>query len=148
VEKYPLRERLTGQLMLANYRAGHRAEAQARYHAIRRRLSNELGIDPGPELRELYEQLLRDDDALLNNQQRNEHPLRQPVPAELPPAPAGFVGREREMAELDRTLNRRGPANPVVVITGTAGIGKSALALTWAHRVARDFPDGQLYASL
>ncbi|WP_433871094.1 BTAD domain-containing putative transcriptional regulator [Saccharopolyspora sp. CA-218241] len=151
-DRYPLRERLTGQLMLAHYRAGHRAEAQARYHALRHRLSGELGIDPGPELRDLYERLLRDDDALLNPQQRQDAAIgmRRPVPAELPPAPAGFVGRRRELAALDRMLaeRERGSANLLAVVTGTAGVGKSALAVTWAHRVAAEFPDGQLYASL
>ncbi|MGP4019472.1 AfsR/SARP family transcriptional regulator [Saccharopolyspora sp. 5N708] len=151
VDRYPLRERLTGQLMLANYRAGHRAEAQARYHALRQRLSNELGLDPGPELRELYERLLRDDPTLRNPQRRPEPALGigRPIPAELPPAPAGFVGRRRELAELDRMLaERERGASLLAVVTGTAGVGKSALALTWAHRVEHEFPDGQLYAEL
>ncbi|QUG99844.1 tetratricopeptide repeat protein [Saccharopolyspora erythraea] len=156
VEQYPLRERLTGQLMLASYRAGHRAEAQARYHVLRQRLSGELGIDPGPELRNLYERLLRDDDTLLSPQQRQtatgtaQVRAGRPIPAELPPAVVGFVGRDREFAALDRLLaqRERGSANALAVLTGTAGVGKSALAVTWAHRVARSFPDGQLYASL
>ncbi|MCI2422790.1 tetratricopeptide repeat protein [Saccharopolyspora sp. K220] len=151
VDRYPLRERLTGQLMLANYRAGHRAEAQARYHALRQRLSNELGLDPGPELRELYERLLRDDPTLRNPQRRIEPALgiRRPIPAELPPAPAGFVGRHRELGELDRMLaGRESGSSLLAVVTGTAGVGKSALALTWAHRVEHEFPDGQLYAEL
>ena len=151
VDQHPVRERLTGQLMLANYRAGHRAEAQARYHELRHRLSNELGIDPGPELRELYEKLLRDDPALRNHPSRVEPGLgiRRPVPAELPPAPAGFVGRRLELATLQAMLDTREEGSGLItVLTGTAGVGKSALALTWSHRVAEDFPDGQLYASL
>ncbi|RRO17299.1 tetratricopeptide repeat protein [Saccharopolyspora rhizosphaerae] len=151
VDQHPVRERLTGQLMLANYRAGHRAEAQARYHELRHRLSHELGIDPGPELRELYEKLLRDDPVLRNHPTRVEPGLgiRRPVPAELPPAPAGFVGRMREVETLDGMLaSREKGSSLITVLTGTAGVGKSALALTWAHRVADEFPDGQLHASL
>src|SRR5690606_8911660 len=125
---HPLRERLTAQLILASYRAGHRAEAQAYYHALRTRLSGELGIDPGPELRSLYERLLRDDESLLSP--RPKQPvniaggsagLGRPIPAELPPAVAGFVGRERELAALDRMLaeRERGSANLLAVLTGT-----------------------------
>lgn len=155
VEQYPLRERLTAQLILASYRAGHRAEAQSQYHALRGRLSTELGIDPGPDLRALYERLLQDDESLLSP--RPKQPvtittgsLGRPIPAELPPAVSGFVGRERELEALDQMLveRERGSANLLAVLTGTAGVGKSALAVTWAHRVARNFPDGQLYASL
>ncbi|GAB2651604.1 BTAD domain-containing putative transcriptional regulator [Saccharopolyspora gloriosae] len=152
VDQHPLRERLTYLLMLAGYRAGNRAEAQARYHALRERLSHELGIDPGPEVRTLYERLLRDDEALLSGTQRQadrEVAPVGPVPAELPPAVAGFVGREREMALLDRMVERdRGDTTLLAVLTGTAGVGKSAVAITWAQRVAASFPDGQLYASL
>ncbi|MFC7341182.1 AfsR/SARP family transcriptional regulator [Saccharopolyspora griseoalba] len=151
VDRYPLRERLTGQLMLANYRAGHRAEAQDRYHELRHRLSNDLGLDPGPELRELYEKLLRDDPGL-RTPARHDVPglgMKRPVPAELPPAPAGFVGRDAELDALDEILDGRERGSSLItVLTGTAGVGKSALALTWAHRAAEEFPDGQLYASL
>ncbi|MDR7301580.1 AfsR/SARP family transcriptional regulator [Haloactinomyces albus] len=156
VDEYPLRERLTGQLMLANYRSGQRADAQARYHALRERLSDELGIDPGPELRSLYEQLLRDDETLLGGDRGSAATVpadggsARPVPAELPPAVAGFVGRDRELAALDRILADReqGMGNLLAVLTGPAGVGKSALAVTWAHRVAHTFTDGRLHASL
>lgn len=150
VDANPLRERLTGQLMLAGYRAGHRAQAQARYHALRERLSDELGIDPGPQLRELYERLLRDDERLMNPEPGRPAPaVEHPVPAELPPAPSGFVGRSRELSALDRMLAERASGEAALtVLTGTAGVGKSALGLTWSHRVLSEFPDGQLYASL
>ncbi|QGK68506.1 tetratricopeptide repeat protein [Allosaccharopolyspora coralli] len=158
VDEHPLRERLAGQLILAHYRSGHRAEAQARYHALREKLSHELGIDPGPELRKLYDLLLRDDDSLLTGEQRRQGSaaapapaayVARPVPAELPPAPAGFVGRLPESAALDAMVEQdTGTPNRLAVLTGTAGVGKSALAITWSHRVAHRFPDGQLYASL
>ncbi|PRW63588.1 AfsR/SARP family transcriptional regulator [Actinopolyspora mortivallis] len=156
VERYPLRERLTGQLMLAHYRSGQRARAQECYHELREWLSDELGLDPGPDLRTLYERMLRDDESLLL-------PRRSPTggsgcaetgvtasPAELPPRVAGFVGRSAELAALDRMLDEedRDSANLLAAVTGTAGVGKSALAVNWAHRVADRFPDGQFYAAL
>jgi len=151
VDQDPMRERLTYLLMLAAYRSGHRAEAQARYHALRQRLSSELGIDPMPEVRTLYERLLRDDETLLSGVRRStdqEVTPARPVPAELPPGVAGLVGRDRELDALDRMLADPGNTTRLAVLTGTAGVGKSSVAITWAHRVAESFPDGQLYASL
>ncbi|RCW43542.1 DNA-binding SARP family transcriptional activator [Halopolyspora algeriensis] len=156
VDEYPLRERLTGLLILAHHRSGQRAQAQARYHALRERLSDEFGIDPGPELRSLYERMLRDDETLLAHHRESVTTTSagdggaHQVPAELPPAVAGFVGRERELAALDRILADReqGTANLLTVLTGPAGVGKSALAVVWAHRIAHTFPDGRLHASL
>lgn len=157
VQESPLRERLTGHLMLAYYRSGQRAKAQECYHGLRARLADELGIDPGPELRSLYERLLRDDETL----RHPKHPKRSgarhvetaqagPIPCELPPPVAGFVGRAEELAALDRILaDLNGEsAAPLAAITGTAGVGKSALAVTWAHRIAPHFSDGQFHASL
>jgi tetratricopeptide (TPR) repeat protein len=71
------------------------------------------------------------------------------VPAQLPPAVAGFAGRGSDLAELDALVaSARAGGGPVVVISGTAGVGKTALAVHWAHRHRNDFPDGQLYANL
>ncbi|MHA6802119.1 AfsR/SARP family transcriptional regulator [Salinifilum ghardaiensis] len=150
VARHPLRERLATQLMLAHYRCGQRAQAQNCFHALRIRLSQELGIDPGPEVRDLYERMLRDDAALLGPRQRAQTAHRRPVPAELPPAPAGFVGRDEEIAELDGMLDASGTraVSPIAVITGTAGVGKSALAVHWGRRAAHAFPDGQLHVPL
>ncbi|GAB7045969.1 ATP-binding protein [Catenuloplanes indicus] len=70
------------------------------------------------------------------------------VPRQLPAGPAGFVGRDRELHRLD-SLTAPGPDGPaVVVLTGVGGVGKSALALRWAHAAAVRYPDGQLYAPL
>jgi DNA-binding SARP family transcriptional activator len=77
-------------------------------------------------------------------------PAPLPVPAQLPPAIAGFAGRDAELASLDALLKPPAPARAVVIsaIAGTAGVGKTALALHWAHRVRDRFPDGQLYVNL
>ncbi|MGI5145102.1 ATP-binding protein [Plantactinospora sp. CA-294935] len=71
-----------------------------------------------------------------------------PIPWQLPAPPAHFVGRDDELAEIDQLLTepRTGPA--LIVINGTGGIGKSALALSWAHRAGAQFPDGQMYGHL
>jgi transcriptional regulator with XRE-family HTH domain len=75
-------------------------------------------------------------------------PAADGVPAQLPPEACAFAGRRREIAELDRLLTEAGDAVTVAVIAGTAGVGKTALAVHWAHRVADRFPDGNLYVDL
>ncbi|MET8853386.1 NB-ARC domain-containing protein [Amycolatopsis sp. NPDC004625] len=78
--------------------------------------------------------------------------LRRPTPAELPADVAGFTGRAEQLDELDYVLRKAGgPAGTplrLVAITGTGGVGKTALAVHWAHRVRDEFPDGQLYVDL
>ncbi|MFC0533162.1 tetratricopeptide repeat protein [Phytohabitans kaempferiae] len=71
-----------------------------------------------------------------------------PVPRQLPPPPARVVGRDRELAEIDRLVRRPRDGPAIVVVTGTGGVGKSTLALAWAHRAAERYPDGQLHANL
>ncbi|MDX8037547.1 BTAD domain-containing putative transcriptional regulator [Lentzea sp. BCCO 10_0856] len=138
VRQHPLREVFWAQLMLALHRAGQQAEALAVFQEIRKRLDDELGAAPGQRLREAHEQVLRD-----------EVPATAVVPRQLPPAHPHFVGREHELARLTETLGTR-PGEPVLIsaINGIGGVGKTALALQWANRVADRFPDGQLYADL
>jgi DNA-binding SARP family transcriptional activator/tetratricopeptide (TPR) repeat protein len=147
VAEHPFDEGLLGQLIRALYGSGQRADALAVYLQFQRRVSAELGIDPGPVLRELHELLLRDDPVL-----RGAAPRNQPtvvVPAQLPPATIAFTGRDEEFAWLYRLLlGRDRVAITVAVITGAAGVGKSALAVTWGHRVSAEFPDGVLYAAM
>ncbi|MCE7009163.1 winged helix-turn-helix domain-containing protein [Kibdelosporangium philippinense] len=150
-EAYPFREQMIAHLMLALYRTGRRADALESYQRFARRAAEDLGIDPGPALRELHERVLNDDSTLLLPVPA---PLVPPkvgviVPAQLPPAPVGFHGRDEELVWLDQLLAEdHGAATPIGVISGPAGIGKTALAALWGRMVDHEFPDGQLFVSL
>ncbi|MEJ2857344.1 MULTISPECIES: AfsR/SARP family transcriptional regulator [unclassified Saccharothrix] len=153
VGEFPFRERFVGQIMRALYRSGQRADALEAYQRFHRRVVDELGIDPGPELRVLHEQVLRDDPALRVG--GLAEPVTLPprpgvvVPAQLPAAASGFIGRDEELAWLDRLCDGRDPsATTIAVVNGAPGIGKSELAVTWGHRRAEQFPDGLLFAAL
>ncbi|MFI9815453.1 AfsR/SARP family transcriptional regulator [Saccharothrix variisporea] len=138
VAAHPLREPLVARLVLALHWTGRQAEALEVFHRTRERLADELGVDPGPELRDAYQTVLAGDAA----PKRVE---RGPAPAQLPREHRGFVGREPELADLADRL--RGDS-AIGLLVGPAGVGKTALALHWAHRVAADFPDGQLFVNL
>ncbi|PWI11679.1 regulator [Streptomyces sp. NWU339] len=151
-------ESLTALRMRALYGGGRQAEALGAYENMRVRLREELGADPGEDLRRVHEAVLRQDDAFLLRPPTPPPPtLSKPresaVPAELPHDAPGFAGRTGELARLHALLppeQERGAANTVVIsaIGGAAGIGKTALAVRWAHQVRDRFPDGQLYVNL
>ncbi|MEZ0091398.1 DNA-binding SARP family transcriptional activator [Streptacidiphilus sp. EB129] len=167
VREHPLRERTRYHLMLAQYRSGRRAEAMENFRDARRQFIDELGLVPGPVLQELHEAILRDDPALSPAPAPSRRaalpvdvvaaapdelppPEVTVVPSELPPDVPGFTGRESELAALDHLIAEQdGQLAPTVgLITGVAGVGKTGLAVRWAHRVAEDFPDGRLFADL
>ena len=159
-DEHPVRERFYAQLMLALFRTGRQGEALAVYQAARRTLVVELGIEPGGDLRRLHERILAGD-ASLDAPSQSEYGDRTdpaaaagegaPVPRQLPVAVGHFAGRTDELKALSGLLDQGGrPGGSVVIsaIGGTAGIGKTALAVHWAHAQADHFPDGQLYVDL
>ncbi|MBA0127748.1 winged helix-turn-helix domain-containing protein [Haloechinothrix sp. YIM 98757] len=147
VRENPHSERFTGQLVRALYHSGRRADALDAYHNFSRRLVRELGIEPGPGLRELHGRVLADD--LDAGDKDDEDRARHVAPMQLPPAIPALAGRAAAFEWLDDLLARAGSNSHVVgIVSGTAGVGKSALVLSWAHRVAERFPDGVLYAGL
>ncbi|MFL4949019.1 BTAD domain-containing putative transcriptional regulator [Streptomyces sp. MMS24-I31] len=203
--EHPLREAYHRQLMLALHRTGRRAEALAVHRDLRARLVEELGVEPGPAVREAHLQILRDaedvpdvtglphapgvpdvsDDPenVAENTARDTvknpdepaadegAPQPPPRPAQLPPPPAHFTGRQDLLQAMRRVLtgtdqdsgdsndgndsdsndgdsNDSDGGSPVAVLSGMAGVGKSALALHAAHGLLERFPDGQLYVNL
>jgi DNA-binding SARP family transcriptional activator/tetratricopeptide (TPR) repeat protein len=149
---HPLRERFGAQLMLALYRCGRQAEALAAYQRTRRVLVDELGVEPGDELRDLHRGILAGDPRLaVPGPAQVSLVSGGVVPRQLPAGAAHFTGRTAELAALRTWLRETSGAEEaakVTVIEGTAGAGKTALAVHWAHQAARDFPDGQLYVNL
>jgi DNA-binding SARP family transcriptional activator len=147
--EYPLVEPLAAALVRALAAAGRTDEALDRYHAVRRRLADELGADPGPELQQAHRTALQ---GTLQGTAEPvvERPPAADVPAQLPADVPAFTGRQAELAALDAGAagSHEGATVVLCVVSGAAGVGKTALAVRWAHRAARRFPDGQLYLNL
>jgi DNA-binding SARP family transcriptional activator len=146
LQEAPLRERAHAVVMRARYQAGDIAGALAAFDVARRGLAEHLGVDPGEELVRLQKSVL------------NREPITPRgaevapgngtvVPRQLPADRAGFTGRRAEMRCLDAQLIEAGTA-AISVIHGMAGVGKTALAMRWAHQRSNRFPDGQLYVNL
>ncbi|WP_162907775.1 AfsR/SARP family transcriptional regulator [Allorhizocola rhizosphaerae] len=141
LDAQPFAESLVGLLMQALAGAGRSAEALDRFTEFRRRLAEELGTDPSPELQLIHQ-------AVLRGEGRPLAVARQTVAiaAQLPLDIYGFAGREAEGKQLDEIRDQG--AGPLVVIAGTAGVGKTAFAVRWAHANAERFTDGQLFLNL
>ncbi|MFF0155984.1 BTAD domain-containing putative transcriptional regulator [Streptomyces sp. NPDC005263] len=165
-EAYPLDERVIGQLILTLYRCGRQAEALEMYECARRRLADELGVNPGAALQRLYERILAGDPELAapraaappvttkpsgkSGTVANVGPpmARQLAPRLLPADLSLFVGREHEVDEARRLLGEERPSSVTLLVTGPAGVGKTAFAVRTGHLLASRFPDGQLHADL
>lgn len=147
VVEHPLREELWAQLMIALCRSGRRAEALEVFATARNGFVEELGVEPGPRLRTLHSEILRDDQDVAVGPRMAAEPAVEP--AQLPADLSTFTGRDDE---LDRLLGllTDGSSTAVLIsaIDGMAGIGKTALAVHVAHRLASRFPDGQLFVDL
>ncbi|MFT7869223.1 MULTISPECIES: AfsR/SARP family transcriptional regulator [Amycolatopsis] len=144
--EHPLDERLAGQVVLALYRCGRQADALAHYEQLRRRLVEELGADPSPPLRELHQRVLRGDPELTA-----AGAAPDAVPHHFPAAPPSFIGRTGELAALTAASRPEADVSRVVQISalaGAGGVGKTWLALHWAHAHRERFPDGRLFADL
>lgn len=155
--EHPLREHMRAQLMIALYHTGRQAEALEMYRNTRAMLIAELGVEPGPELRELHRHMLAGEAALVGLPPGAASPGHGPghgaggpqrAPWHLPTAVPGFTGRRDQLAALSQLLCQPAATSAIAVISGSPGVGKSALALRWAHQAAGCFPDGQLYADL
>jgi DNA-binding SARP family transcriptional activator/tetratricopeptide (TPR) repeat protein len=149
IDDHPLLEPLVAVLMRALHAVGRVTDALDLYTTTRARLVNELGTEPGAELQRVHQAVLRDD--LTRPDQVRAPQLTRAVPAQLPRDVRGFSGRRNELAQLDSLLTTADEqAAPVIIsaLAGTAGVGKTALAVHWAHQVRDRFPDGQLYVNL
>src|ERR1700722_13244283 len=175
---HALRENLWLLLMRALDGAGRHAEALEAYGQARRVLAEELGVDPGAELRQYHAELLAKDDALTRDAgdapgiisaatvtassgpassapapPEARVPRTVPVPAQLPADVADFTGRDDQVRRLVDLLSSAGSddesgAVRIALVAGAGGLGKTPLALHAAHRARASFSDGQLYVDL
>lgn len=145
VAEHPLREPLYEQLMDALTSQGRRAEALEVYRRARRVLRDELGLDPSPALEKAHHAVVAAP-APVDAAPRASPRPRLPVPHQLPPTPRFFTGRLDVFDAM--TAAARSPSTRVLSVIGTGGIGKTATALTWSHRMIEQFPDGQLFVNL
>ncbi|WP_086846362.1 AfsR/SARP family transcriptional regulator [Amycolatopsis kentuckyensis] len=142
--EHPWREAFWALYLEALHRSGRRADALEAYREVHRMLTAELGVGPGERLRRAHRAVLADETP-------DEPPTAQPEfrPRQLPPDVATLVGRAALMSTLDESVGRAaGTHPPIALLVGPAGVGKTTAAVHWAHRAARHFPDGQLFADL
>ncbi len=145
VRANPLREGLWLLLMTALWHSGRTAEALDAYQRLFRVLREELGVEPSKDVRDLQLRILEGDDP----EPAPARTYEEIVPRQLPPVVSAFAGREDHLKMLDELAAKDdGRAVVISAIAGTAGIGKTTLALYWAHRTAPRFPDGQVFVNL
>jgi DNA-binding SARP family transcriptional activator len=143
----PLHEGVHARLMLALAGAGDQAAALQLFAELRDRLSEELGVSPGAELVDAHVRVLRQQVSLPSTVV-NTSQVGTVVPAQLPAAVGDFIGRDAERQRLTARVRGDRSALSIVVVTGPPGVGKTAFAVHWAHRIAASYPDGQLYLDL
>ncbi len=157
IARHPWREAFHGQLMLALYRAGRQTEALEVYRALRQAVRAELGAEPGEAVSSLHMRILCSDPALTPQAHSAPAlsaslPVRAPA-RQLPADTRTFTGRESELDTLITAARGEGDAQAaatvvISAINGMGGIGKTALAIRAAHRLAGAYPDGQLFIDL
>ncbi|WP_419995110.1 BTAD domain-containing putative transcriptional regulator [Streptomyces boninensis] len=147
VAEFPVRERLRAQLMTALYRCGRQADALQAFYDGRELLAEQLGVDPGEDLGDTYQAAL--DGRLALRARSSAHsapPTGEPVM--LPAAIEDFAGRDREFGDLTRILADGAGRGRRLLVTGMAGVGKTALAVRAAEETAGHYPGGRLFAEL
>ncbi|MEV0602101.1 BTAD domain-containing putative transcriptional regulator [Streptomyces sp. NPDC050315] len=161
----PLREGFHRQLMLVLRRTGRQAEALEVFQMLRRRLVDDLGVEPGAAVQEALQEVLREDPEPADGDaveatvagaaegtpveaETPAEPKPAHRPAQLPPPPDPFLGRDEQVAALYEALAPRGGRAATAVLSGMAGVGKSALAVHVAHGLREQYPDGQLFLNL
>jgi predicted ATPase/DNA-binding SARP family transcriptional activator len=135
VHDHPYRERLWRLLMLALYRAERQTDALAAYRRARTRLDDDLGLEPGEELQQLEQSILRHEVPVVHPPEERHN---------LPASVSSFIGRETELADIERLLGTR----RLLTLSGVGGVGKTRLALEAARRARADSPDGVFLADL
>jgi DNA-binding SARP family transcriptional activator/tetratricopeptide (TPR) repeat protein len=151
---HALNEPVAAVLMRAMSAAGRPAAALERYDTVRRHLIAELGTDPSTELQQVYQAILQGEHLDPTTTPPTDPTPAPTTPAQLPGDVPGFAGRHEHLSRLDTLIgadpsdDARPAAVVISAVSGTAGVGKTALAVHWAHTVAHRFPDGQLYVNL
>ena len=140
IAEHPFRERLREQQILALYRAGRQKDALEAYRRARNTFVEDIGIEPGPRLRELEGAILRQDAELLST------PVVARAQRALPASPTRLIGREHELAEVEALFNEDGAR--LVTLTGPGGTGKTRLALAIAERLTAQLADGARFIDL